>query len=135
MQQICRRAPMPKSDFNKAAKQLYWNHTCRHGWSLINLLHIFRAHFPRTHLERCVWRLCFFKARIHCKIVLWNYFMNHSFNVYFITSSLITFNLISWNSYKICKKEASTNYDQDRKKMNTKENQAFNLLLIELISF
>ena len=27
MQQICRRTPMPKSDFNKFAKQLYWNHT------------------------------------------------------------------------------------------------------------
>ena len=27
MQQIYRRAPMPKCDFNKVAKQLYWNHT------------------------------------------------------------------------------------------------------------
>ena len=25
-QQIYRRTPMPKSDFNKVAKQLYWNH-------------------------------------------------------------------------------------------------------------
>ena len=31
----------------------------------------------------------------------------------------------------MCKKEASTNYD--RKKMNTKENQVFSLLLIEHI--
>ena len=27
MQQIYRRAPMPKSGFNKVAKRLYWNHT------------------------------------------------------------------------------------------------------------
>ena len=27
MQQIYRRTPMPKYDFNKAAKQLYENHT------------------------------------------------------------------------------------------------------------
>ena len=27
MQQIYRRTPMPKCDFNKVAKQLYWNHS------------------------------------------------------------------------------------------------------------
>ena len=27
MQQIYRRAPMPKCNFNKVAKQLYWNHS------------------------------------------------------------------------------------------------------------
>ena len=27
MQQIYRRKPMPKCDFDKVAKQLYWNHT------------------------------------------------------------------------------------------------------------
>ena len=27
MQQIYKRTPMPKCDFNKVAKQLYWNHT------------------------------------------------------------------------------------------------------------
>ena len=51
-------------------------------------------------------------------------FHEAQFNVYFITS-----NLTSWNSYKICKNEPSTNYD--RKKMNTKENQVFSLLLID----
>ena len=34
-------------------------------------------------------------------------------------------------SYKICKKKASANYN--RKKMNKKGNQVFNLLLIEQI--
>ena len=53
-------------------------------------------------------------------------FHETQFNVYFIT-----FNLISWNSYKIYKKEASANYD--RKKMNTEEDQVFSLLLIEHI--
>ena len=51
---------------------------------------------------------------------LWNssfrLFHEMQFNTYFMT-----FNLISWNSYKICKKKASTNYG--RKKMNTKGNQ------------
>ena len=59
---------------------------------------------------------------------LWNIsfrlFHETQLNVYFIT-----FNLISWNSLKICKKEASSNYD--RKKMGTKENQVFSLLLVE----
>ena len=27
MQQIYRRTPIPKSDFNKIALQIYWNHT------------------------------------------------------------------------------------------------------------
>ena len=38
MQQICRRAPMPKCDFNKVA----WV-TFRHGCSPVNLLHFFRT--------------------------------------------------------------------------------------------
>ena len=44
------------------------------------------------------------KAMIHCEIYLSGYLMKE-FNAYFIT-----FNLISWNSYKICKKETSTNH-------------------------
>ena len=53
-----------------------------------------------------------------------------SLNCVMVTRTcLFTFNLISWNSYKICKKEAPTNYD--RRKMNTKQNQVFSLLLIE----
>ena len=36
---------MPKCDFNKNAKQLYWNHTW-HGYSPVNLLHICRTPFP-----------------------------------------------------------------------------------------
>ena len=47
MQRIYRRTPMPKYDFNKVAKQLYWNHTS--AWcSPVNLLHIFRTSFPRN---------------------------------------------------------------------------------------
>ena len=60
MQQIYRRTPAPKCDFNKVALQLYWNRTLakllcnfieialRHGCSLVNLLHIFRTTFPRN---------------------------------------------------------------------------------------
>ena len=49
MQQICRRAPMPKCDFNKVA--LFSNFieiTLRHGCSLANFLHIFRTPFSRN---------------------------------------------------------------------------------------
>ena len=40
IQQIYRRTPMSKCDFNKVTK--------RHGCSPVNLLHIFRALFPRN---------------------------------------------------------------------------------------
>ena len=44
MQQIYRRTPMPICDFNKVAKQLYWNLTS--AWCFpVNLLHIFRTPF------------------------------------------------------------------------------------------
>ena len=48
MQKIYRRTPMPKPkcDFNKVAKQLYWNRVSAWVFS-VNLLHIFRAPFPR----------------------------------------------------------------------------------------
>ena len=42
MQQIYRRTPMPKCDFNKVAKQL------RHECSPVNLLHIFRTPFLKN---------------------------------------------------------------------------------------
>ena len=67
----------------------------------------------------------FLKARIHWNISF-RLFRETHFNTYFIT-----FNLISWNSCKMCKKKASASYD--RKKKNTKRNQVFNLLLIEQI--
>ena len=44
------------------------------------------------------------KVRIHCEIFLSNYFMKHS--LIRISLHLV---LISWNSYKICNKETSTN--------------------------
>ena len=45
MQQIFRRAPMPKCDFNKVAKQFYWNHTL--AWVLsCKFTAYFRTPFP-----------------------------------------------------------------------------------------
>ena len=41
IQQIYRRTPMPKCDFNKVATKI----TLRHGCSPVNLLHIFRTPF------------------------------------------------------------------------------------------
>ena len=59
MQQIYRRTPMPKYDFNKVAKHI------RHGCSPLNLLHIFR-----TPLEGCfcqVKSLKSYKKVIRCR--------------------------------------------------------------------
>ena len=42
MQQIYRRTPMPKCDFNKVVLQL------RHGCSPVNLFHIFRTPFSKN---------------------------------------------------------------------------------------
>ena len=42
MYQMYRRTPMPKCHFNTFEKQLY------HGCFPVNLLHIFRTHFPKN---------------------------------------------------------------------------------------
>ena len=47
MQQIYRRTPMQKCDFNKGALQLYRNHTW-HGYSPVNMLYIFRTPFLKN---------------------------------------------------------------------------------------
>ena len=75
MQQIYRRAPMQKCDFNKVALQLHWNTlrhsnfdeiTLPHGCSLVNLLHIFRTPFTKNtsggfwiHLWELYTLICF----------------------------------------------------------------------------
>ena len=69
MKKIYRRLPIPKSDFNKVAKQLI-EITLQHGCSPLNLLHIlssiFSEHlFMRTPLDGCF--CCF-----HCW--LWSIF-------------------------------------------------------------
>ena len=46
VQQIYRRTPMPKCDFNKVEIAL------RHGCSTVNLLHIFRTSFQQNTSER-----------------------------------------------------------------------------------
>ena len=61
MQQIYRRTPMPKCDFNKVALQLYWNHI-----SALVFSRTFAAYFQNTfyqeHLwvaaSECFWNLC-----------------------------------------------------------------------------
>ena len=46
MQQIYRRAPVPKCDFNKVTSSVI-KITLRHGCSPVNLLHNFRKAFPK----------------------------------------------------------------------------------------
>ena len=49
MQQIYRRTPMPQCNFNKIAKQLFWNRTL--PWVLsCKFAAFFRTFFPGTHL-------------------------------------------------------------------------------------
>ena len=47
MHQIYRRTLMPKCDFSKVAKELYWI-TPRYGCSPLNLLHTFRTPFTKN---------------------------------------------------------------------------------------
>ena len=50
-EQIYRRAPMLKCDFNNVAKQSNFVEIAfRHECSPVNLLHIFRTPFPKEHL-------------------------------------------------------------------------------------
>ena len=51
IQQIYKRTPMPKCDFNKIPLQ--------QGYSPVNLLHIFRTPFPKNIPERLLLNICF----------------------------------------------------------------------------
>ena len=61
MQQIYRRTPMPKCDFNKVAIEI----TLRHGCSPVNLLHIFRAPFSKNTSGPLLLFYTFPKAIVH----------------------------------------------------------------------
>ena len=54
MLQNYRRTPMPKCDFNKVAKQLYWNHTSAWVFSCK-----FAAYFQNTFSQEHLWRAAF----------------------------------------------------------------------------
>ena len=51
MQQIYRRTPTPKWNFNKVALQLHWIHISACIPSPVNLLHIFRTSLENISLE------------------------------------------------------------------------------------
>ena len=76
MQQIDRRTTMPKFDFNKVAKQLYWNHnsawvfSCKFaayfsGWLLLYWLKV-KSQYAHHFLQQDALRI--FRNRIHCII-------------------------------------------------------------------
>ena len=52
IQQMYRRIPMPKCDFNKLVCN-FIEITLLHGWSRVNLLHIFAAPFLKNILDGC----------------------------------------------------------------------------------
>ena len=57
MQQIYKRTPMAKCDFDKVTKQLYWNYTSAWVFSC-TFSCIFSEHlFLGTHLDSCFWQL------------------------------------------------------------------------------
>ena len=69
MQQIYRRTPIPKCDFNKVALQRCWNHTST--WrSPVNLLHIFRAAFLKNTSAPLF--LVYIRLNLTCFVHTWN---------------------------------------------------------------
>ena len=66
MQQIYRRTPMPKCDFNKVALELYWN--CTSKWVLSCKFAVsFQTLFLRTPLDCCFW---YFSSFIGLSVLL-----------------------------------------------------------------
>ena len=51
IQQIYRKIPTPKCDFNKVAYCSFIESALWHGCSPVNLLHIFRTPFPKNNYE------------------------------------------------------------------------------------
>ena len=64
MQQIYRRAPMWKCDFNRVALQLYWNHTSVSVFSCK-----FAAYFQSTFSEEHLWRAA--SQDSHKTVIVW----------------------------------------------------------------
>ena len=65
---------MPKCDFNKVAKQLYWNHTSAWVFSYKFVAYFQNTVFLRTHLKGCFCILIFSKVHFVCDWLLDKYF-------------------------------------------------------------
>ena len=97
MQQIYRRTPMPECDFNKAALQLYWNHTS--AWVFSSK---FVAYFQNTFSSEHIWAaasagtcialLCTFLSHS----VINNAFQMTYFVVFFFAEYLLVHFLFLW---------------------------------------
>ena len=72
MQQIYRRKPAPKCDFNKVALQLYWNHTSTWVFSCK-----FAAYFRNTFSQEHLWVAAFENLTFQMYHTL-NYFIDFS---------------------------------------------------------
>ena len=66
---INRRTPMLKCDFNKVAKQFYWNRTS--AWVPVNFLHIFRTPFLNNTYGWLLLNNTFPHEKMGCNFV-WN---------------------------------------------------------------
>ena len=82
MHQIYMRTPMPKDDFNKVAKQVYWNRTSALMFSCKFSVY-FQKPFPEKSLEGCfcgTQRIDYFsEKRVWFSKILVNYFLNNFF--------------------------------------------------------
>ena len=92
MQQIYRRAPIPRCDFNKAAKQLCWNHT-----STLACSYKFAAYLQNTFSWEHLWKAAsvLVKDRGIVNSILYQLFFYYCFISFdYSTRTLITFAVI-----------------------------------------
>ena len=72
MQQIYRRTPMPKCDFNKVAKQLYWNHFSAWVFSCKFAAYFWKA-FPKKISK---WLLLIPSNSLNIRSAIWRQTLN-----------------------------------------------------------
>ena len=94
MQQIYRRTPMLKCDFNKVAKQLYWNCTsarvfsCKFAAYFQNTFSLeqlrmaatsgYRINTEKNFVEKSIYVTAFYTASLQFLVLEWNFRSNNS---------------------------------------------------------
>ena len=83
IQQIYRKTPMSKYDFNKVAKQFYWNHNS--AWVFCK----FAAYFQNTFSKVYIWRAA--------SVLIWSFcvFLDILFDCFFNSNSRLIFKVLT----------------------------------------
>ena len=109
MQQIYRRTPLPKCDFNKVALQFYWNHTSPWVFSC-KFAAYFQSIFSKEHLWRvasifmtlwvkkyfllkCSFYLefsCFVKNEYECNLIWWWWYDDYVLTALIVQNIYVT---------------------------------------------